>query len=460
MCTLIRQVFPLEIFKYIDDVIDIYESKREIYKLISEEIQSFFEKSVFTESEYSLNMTYRLKTPASIREKLLRNSYISKYRDVNTVFQNFQDLIGLRIECKFIDDEKYVFSLLKRIFDTTDDEIYYYSGIFSKLKLKLSDHQPQKQKNGFDIYKIDGLYSLGQESIRFELQIMAMVNSFWGEIEHRIIYKNNTYMIADGFVSEIMTSIKKSLAMIDGQLYTLYNQFKRAGEEEANISSGNAIERFISKMVYDTFSGLMREQVGFSMDFKASCDSVVKYILIKNNAHDMEDYSRVMLNLFYVLNGVRERGVRVDTQFEFERNIAFSDRYSQIILKTVLETVNVNYKWHIFFLVLFNLQWEDNIGDLESFITYTREEVLKNLSFALLDDRQDKSMITEDILEAIAELIAARQNIDCFSRDGIVSIYRAINERMPKIVSDLADGFSWDDIKHAHLAVLKEKIVW
>lgn len=179
----------LEMFQFIDDIIDLYESKRDMYKLIVEEIVSFFEDTVFSESRYTLSMTSRLKSPDSIREKLLRNNYISKYKDVNTILQNFQDLIGLRIECKFIDDEKYVYSLLPTIFTETDDKIYYYSSTYPRIKLKLSDPQPQKQKNGFDIYKIDGLYLLGKDPIRFELQIMALVNSFWGEIEHKIIYK-------------------------------------------------------------------------------------------------------------------------------------------------------------------------------------------------------------------------------------------------------------------------------
>ena len=37
----------LEIFRHIDDVIELYEGKRDIYKLIAEEIQEFFEKNVF-----------------------------------------------------------------------------------------------------------------------------------------------------------------------------------------------------------------------------------------------------------------------------------------------------------------------------------------------------------------------------------------------------------------------------
>ena len=217
----------LEMFQYVDEIIEVYESKRDIYKLIADEIQGYFEKHVFDKSKYTFNIIYRLKTVESIKEKLLRNSYISQYRSGEKVLANFSDLIGLRIECKFIDDEPYVYNLLLDVFTETSDGVYYSAPGMPQIKLNLQAPQPQKQKNGFDIYKIDGRYELGGDSVRFELQIKALVNSFWGEVEHKIIYKNNSYLLGDGLIIDLMTSIKKSLTMIDSQLYVLYKRFRR-----------------------------------------------------------------------------------------------------------------------------------------------------------------------------------------------------------------------------------------
>ena len=61
----------LEMFQYVDEIIEVYESKRDIYKLIADEIQSYFEKHVFDKSKYTFNIIYRLKTVNSIKEKLL-----------------------------------------------------------------------------------------------------------------------------------------------------------------------------------------------------------------------------------------------------------------------------------------------------------------------------------------------------------------------------------------------------
>lgn len=448
----------LEMFKYIDDIIDLYESKRDMFKLITEEIVSFFEDTVFSESRYTLSMASRLKSPDSIREKLLRNNYISKYRDVDTILENFQDLIGLRIECKFIDDEKYVYSLLKQIFTETDDNNYYYHSTYPRIKLKLSDPQPQKQKNGFDIYKIDGVYLLGKEPILFELQIMALVNSFWGEIEHKIIYKNNTYLLADNYVSDLMTSIKKSLSMIDNQLYVLYSQFRRAQQEDNHETSVESVERFISKMVYDTFSRLMQAQVGFTMDFRSSCDTVVRYLAAKNNATDVEEYSRIMLKMFYVLNGIEERGMRVDSQLTFSSVIPISDEFCRILYKTVEEMVNSNYKWHIFFVILFSLEWDDNEVVLEGFLRYYKNVLLGNRSFRALEDLPEAEMIREDLLVEVAEVIRSRQNVKFFSEEGIVNIHRGLNRVTEGIRQELTSGKTWNDIRRQHLAMVSMAI--
>ncbi len=192
-----------------------------------------------------------------MREKLIRNGYIDKYDAPEELLARFQDIIGFRIECKFIDDEEMVYELLTKLFDQTEDGEYFYNASMPKVRLKLDDEQPQKQKNGFDIYKIDGLYMLGKETLHFEVQIKALVNTFWGEIEHKIVYKNNAYLLADGLVTDLMVSIKKSLNMIDGQLFVLYNRFQRTEErvEGNQESTSRSVERFLAKMVCDTFAG-------------------------------------------------------------------------------------------------------------------------------------------------------------------------------------------------------------
>ena len=103
----------LEIFECISEVLDEYESKKDIYKLIAEEVKDFFEKNVFSESKHELSLIYRVKSAASIREKMIRNNYDIQKNEAEKILARMQDIIGLRIECKFIEEEKYAYALLR-----------------------------------------------------------------------------------------------------------------------------------------------------------------------------------------------------------------------------------------------------------------------------------------------------------------------------------------------------------
>lgn len=104
------------------------------------------------------------------------------------------DLIGLRIECRFIKDEASIYKKLKEIFYIEDIDGYFYSDYSKNIKLKINETQPQKQHNGFDIYKIDGKFETNSSKYHFELQIKSFVNIFW-EILTIEFYIKTTLML-------------------------------------------------------------------------------------------------------------------------------------------------------------------------------------------------------------------------------------------------------------------------
>ena len=169
------------------------------------------------------NISCRVKSTESLSEKILRNHYYKRYPDANKLISKLSDLIGLRIECRFGDDEKKIYRFLKKYFNKKANDDFYFSDSSSNIFLKLSGKQPQKQRNGFTIYRIDGKYVYDNLVIPFELQIKSLTNMFWSEIEHQIIYKNSNYVIEDKFLKDIMNSIKNNLTMIDNQLLTVLN---------------------------------------------------------------------------------------------------------------------------------------------------------------------------------------------------------------------------------------------
>ena len=91
----------------------------------------------------------------------------------------------------FVAEIDKIFDEISKNFTVELDNGFYRSELNSNIELKLSEKQPTFQKNGFEIYKVDGRYVVeGGYFVNFELQIKSLVNIFRGEIDHSVLYKN------------------------------------------------------------------------------------------------------------------------------------------------------------------------------------------------------------------------------------------------------------------------------
>ena len=447
----------LKIFKHIDEIVQYYETIKHGFQNTALELKAWIDKIVCDNSLYTLSVNYRIKEPASVREKMIKNSYYRIFSSKEESLSNMQDIIGLRIECKFVDDEKYVYDLIASLFNKTDDHIYYFNEANPSLRLKLSEKQPQKQKNGFDIYKIDGRYEKNDIKLNFELQIKCLVNIFWGEIEHKIVYKNNAYVVLDELVLDSMVSIKENLNLIDGQLHQLYRRYKR--DDNSHISHRiRNIDGIMSKMIHDTIANKMTNSLGFVTDFKKSCDSILQYILIVNNATEMSDYGRVMMDIFYITNNLSGEEILFDRHIKIDRELlACDDAFFMTVLNTILKLINLDFQWHLFFLILFKIDGGKPEDDLNNFIRYYKSRYKANTSFDLISSKLDHSQakqIKKELVEEIAYIFKRHSSVELLWKTGMASLNSALSRTIEEIV--LAEDFNWERDKKKYFTMLNE----
>ncbi|EGT4025975.1 GTP pyrophosphokinase, partial [Clostridioides difficile] len=115
----------LKEFDFIEESIDMLRTMSPTLETISDEIEEYFENILDEKNQEYINVTSRIKSESSLREKIIRNRYLKKYGEASNLIHNVSDLIGLRIECRFIEDENKIYRLLRRYFNKTDDKINY-----------------------------------------------------------------------------------------------------------------------------------------------------------------------------------------------------------------------------------------------------------------------------------------------------------------------------------------------
>lgn len=171
---------------------------------------------------YYFSFSNRVKTVESLEEKLVRSGQIlhmidKKEEDLIKDFSDMDDLIGIKILGEVEQDVKSIFKCLR------ENKTFLESkGIFL-----LSDltEQPDTMKNGLEIFKINCEYKFKEGSLSrsylFELQIKSKLLSAWGDMEHRIFYKDYLGSAVRNSVKELMNKVGFNLKSIDDLLYSI-----------------------------------------------------------------------------------------------------------------------------------------------------------------------------------------------------------------------------------------------
>ena len=394
----------LELFKYIDDVLDLFEYHRQELVSINKEVRNYF-SDVLKDDERALNLSTRIKTPQSLREKLIRRNYYIKYPTPFEGFKKVPDLIGLRIECRFIKDEKEIYQKIIDEFRIYCGNGYYASNINKNIRLNLEDIQPQVLNNGFKIYKLDGLYKNSKTSYSFELQIKSLVNLFWGEIDHKILYKNYNYMIVEDFFRDIMNSIIDNLFMVDKQLMILYDHVTNS-DASGKDPAEKQLKVLLSKIIHDVFINKIYGELGFVFNIKVSTDIIVEFIFMKLKKNKDNSYGEDFISLINRINEISTLDMNLEEYINVDENPKFYDSFTRNIGNLILASLNKDFEWNIFFKIITTIDKESDNQIFEDFIHFVRYQytlLILNLfeNFDLSED--DKRDIENFILNLVID---------------------------------------------------------
>ena len=393
-------------------IIDLVEEALETISSDSYELDSakndieLLLKYLLHGEDYFLNVISRVKSPESVKEKILKYNLYKKYETAEELISGISDIIGIRIECRFIPDEEKVYMKLLQLFDIDLGEGYYSSSKNTKVSIKLDEPQPQFQRNGFEIYKIDGRYVTDEKVYNFELQIKSLVNNFWGDIEHRILYKNYNYLLSERFIRDMMSSIKENLSLIDKQLRVVFDHVFNL--ETTTNTSLDQIKTVLKKMTYDIYFHKIRTQLGFVVDFRSIVDLIVDYVFMKENGSGDRKIGEDFLNILKRLSGTLEREQAFDERIDLSDTPTFDTELEEKIGEKIVEIINLDFRWNIFFRIIFDI--EDNIKDYEVIEKFTKYlvnrfdritcESLKGSRFVDKDDENIQRFITESIVDS------------------------------------------------------------
>lgn len=452
----------LELFELLDETCDILHNNHEIYLDAEVRIIQCL-KSLFVEKEESIvEISSRIKNADSLREKVIRNKL---YHDLHTgkeIIDNLHDLIGITIKCQFINEEKQLYDLVCKQFKCKGDNGLYYNDKFPNIFVDLSMTQPQPQKNGYSVYRIDGHCYVGENKVNFELQLKAMVYTFWSEIEHKVVYKNNHYSLNNEFMSEMLSSIRHSLSSIDNQLNIIYNQMQYQSFKERTLDD-KAIKTVIAKSINDLFIDKIKDSIGFTINFKKACDLLSEFLYKRTIIDSLEDSDSeiAFAKLRRMIDSVKNRSIDFETPIHFNSNIETDDRFVSIMSKAFLLFMNSDFEWYVFFKMLFELLPNSDTKDFIFFINLYRDHFITDEIFdnvLSVYDSDVAKVIIDDILSEVALTLVDVSDIAILHEDKCNKIANEIEEFTRIFIIDSKTYDEWNMSKTFLLQDLTKNI--
>lgn len=392
----------LKVFEYIEKAAAVLDENMDKFSRAADKLTEYL-SATFGDIDATIGVTSRIKTRDSLKEKILRNNL---YRDTpaERIVYEMHDIIGVKIECRFFKDEAFLYERLCEVFCTELDGGMFCPPDKKAIRLKLDTPQPEYQKNGYTIYRIDGNVTYAGENYNFELQIKSLVNSFWSEIEHKLIYKNNRLNQFDSIMKELLDYTHENLSGIDHQLNLIFDRMTG----NMMVNQQEQLKSMLALALNEMYTVIVKQNTGISVSISEYTEAVVDYLisassytaditgepfmkpLIKTIAMhadgdietaeraDMfisdENYGGMLINLMKWIREIDYDSISIGKDISL--NVCLDNSYAEVA-KIFLKDINNDFYLNTFFHILFSLERGDDEQDFSAYIHYYTDRIMR-----------------------------------------------------------------------------------
>lgn len=393
----------LQVFDYIEKAATVLDDNFAGFSRAADKLTEYL-TAKFSDVDATIGVTSRIKTRDSLKEKILRNNL---YRDTpaERIVYEMHDIIGVKIECRFFKDEAFLYKKLCEAFSLDLGDGFFCPPDKKAIKLKLDTPQPEYQKNGYTIYRIDGNVAYAGETYNFELQIKSLVNSFWSEIEHKLIYKNNRLGQFDSVMKELLDYTHENLSGIDHQLNLIFDRMSG----NAIVNQQEQLKSMLALGLNEMYTAIVKANTGIPVSIIEYTEAVVDYLISASSyTADMtgEPFMKPMIKNMaqHALNGDSEAMERANRMLGEEKNysglfinlmkwmreidyetIAIGEdihvdntqggTYGEVA-KVFLKDINNDFYLNTFFHIFFSLERGNDTQDFSDYIVYYTDRIM------------------------------------------------------------------------------------
>lgn len=323
---------------FLETTNSVYQAKYYHIKSRIKKGDSFYEKLIRKNIGLSITARFDLvENPAGL---------IDRKKDIISEIGSNDDLIGLRIVTELKEDCKNAYNLLLNSAD-----------FFQTHNIKFHDleDQPQKMKNGLEIYRMKGTL---KDIYLFELQIKSKIDEAWGDLDHSLFYKDYSISPIKDTVQVTMNNVGGLLDKIEKLLFDLRESGAHYAESSEHLKFQENLEKELSLLLKNKLNvpynlkaispflkffkekaGLIEtnlEEIYFSHIVWSTADAFCNaYIKVRS-----ENYDLIMIESIYWSYRKLDAHFRLDQDNYQEQLTRYLDLFTEFISLGIDKPVN------------------------------------------------------------------------------------------------------------------------
>lgn len=445
----------IELFKFIDEAADLYKDKLSTFKYVDDKLYMVFSNIFNTQNDSVVNVRTRIKNEASFREKLIRNKFYSNYSSAKEALDAMPDIIGVTMQCRFIRNEAELYKYLFYLFEERDRK--YICKADPHIYLDLRMPQPQLQRNGFTIYRIDGYYLLGEEKINFELQIKSLVHAFWSEIEHEVVYKNPDFLIYDQYNINMLKAIRDNLDIVDRQLELMYQEISNESKHYQINFEGEGFNAFLARAINDLINRKCKKSLGFTTDFKKLSSCISRYVYVNEFLNEHNNY-QTTVSYLEKMSELSETEIDFKEVIEIENNVETLDPFIDKLVNYFITRLNEEFQLHLFFLTLFHLKDTDKLSVLIEFAGFYKNFITqpsRYKTFFMNFKGEERISVINEIENQLIDALIEINSVSMLYEEKMIDIEEKYEDILTQIDVECDSYDKYVEVKDAYFSTFK-----
>lgn len=214
-------------------------------------------------------------------------------------------------------------------------------------------------------------------------------------------------------------------------------------------------------MAHDTFSIKMKESIGFIVDFKKPCETILNYSFNKNE-DEIDDslFGDLMINGLSRINEISKKEIDFNQSIVFEKKPVLKDDFCKKLGKYIMGKLNDEFAWNLFFRILFEIEPHNNKEDFENFISFIKMKVIsKDSKEQIISVFKDEGeIIIRDMYMSICKILIEVDTVETMYDYNLEKINYIISEVTSSICRDLESYNDYLEIKEDILNNIETKI--